>query len=139
MQKSRTSDMVFNVPRLIASLSAIVPLLPGDLIFTGTPAGIGWARDPKIILRGGNYLGNHAEAEELLDALTQAPVRSSGILLGSNIRSWRWPACSRGGAGSLSDPAHAGVTSAVPSESTFRRTLQRLHADAFDDLMGAWA
>ena len=61
MQKSRTSDMVFSVPQLIASLSAIVPLLPGDLIFTGTPAGIGWARDPKIVLHDGDRLVTHAE------------------------------------------------------------------------------
>jgi 2,4-diketo-3-deoxy-L-fuconate hydrolase len=61
MQKSRTSQMVFSVPHLIASLSAIVPLLPGDLIFTGTPAGIGWARDPRIVLRDGDCLVTHAE------------------------------------------------------------------------------
>ena len=39
VQESRTSDMVFGVPRLIAELSAVLPLLPGDVIFTGTPAG----------------------------------------------------------------------------------------------------
>jgi 2-keto-4-pentenoate hydratase/2-oxohepta-3-ene-1,7-dioic acid hydratase in catechol pathway len=37
MQASRTSDMVFGVARLVAELSAILPLLPGDVIFTGTP------------------------------------------------------------------------------------------------------
>jgi hypothetical protein len=41
---------------------AVVPLLPGDLIFTGTPAGIGWARDPKVVLRPGDRLVTHAEA-----------------------------------------------------------------------------
>ncbi|MEV5409689.1 fumarylacetoacetate hydrolase family protein [Thermopolyspora sp. NPDC052614] len=61
MQQGRTRDMVFTVPRLIAFLSAIVPLSPGDLIFTGTPAGIGWARDPKIVLRDGDRLVTHAE------------------------------------------------------------------------------
>jgi 2,4-diketo-3-deoxy-L-fuconate hydrolase len=61
MQKGRTSDMVFSVAQLIASLSAIVPLLPGDLIFTGTPAGIGWARDPKVLLRPGDRLVTHAD------------------------------------------------------------------------------
>ena len=61
MQKGRTSDMVFTVPQLIASLSAVVPLLPGDLIFTGTPAGIGWARDPKVVLRAGDSLVTHAD------------------------------------------------------------------------------
>ncbi|MCL2585563.1 MAG: fumarylacetoacetate hydrolase family protein [Streptosporangiales bacterium] len=61
MQKGRTSDLIFTVPRLIESLSAIVALLPGDLIFTGTPAGIGWARDPKVVLRPGDRLVTHAE------------------------------------------------------------------------------
>jgi 2-keto-4-pentenoate hydratase/2-oxohepta-3-ene-1,7-dioic acid hydratase in catechol pathway len=61
MQKGRTDDLIFSVPQLIESLSAVVPLLPGDLIFTGTPAGIGWARDPKVVLRPGDQLVTHAE------------------------------------------------------------------------------
>jgi 2,4-didehydro-3-deoxy-L-rhamnonate hydrolase len=61
MQKGRTTDLIFTVPHLIESLSAVVPLLPGDLIFTGTPAGIGWARDPKVVLRPGDRLVTHAE------------------------------------------------------------------------------
>jgi 2-keto-4-pentenoate hydratase/2-oxohepta-3-ene-1,7-dioic acid hydratase in catechol pathway len=61
MQKGRTDDLIFSVPQLIESLSAIVPLLPGDLIFTGTPAGIGWARDPRVVLRPGDRLITHAE------------------------------------------------------------------------------
>lgn len=44
-----------------------------------------------------------------------------------------------GGGRGRADPAHAGSQGTVPSESTFRRTLQRLDADAFDDLAGAWA
>jgi 2,4-didehydro-3-deoxy-L-rhamnonate hydrolase len=61
MQKGRTDDLIFSVPQLIESLSAIVPLLPGDLIFTGTPAGIGWARDPKVALKPGDRLTTYAE------------------------------------------------------------------------------
>src|ERR1700733_8121835 len=45
-QQSRTSQMLFPVAALIAELSAICPLLPGDLIFTGTPAGVGMAQKP---------------------------------------------------------------------------------------------
>src|SRR5947209_6471438 len=40
VQKGRTSEMVFPVPELIARLSAVAPLLPGDVVFTGTPAGV---------------------------------------------------------------------------------------------------
>ena len=61
MQKGRTDDLIFTVPQLIESLSAVVPLLPGDLIFTGTPSGIGWARDPKVVLRPGDRLVTYAE------------------------------------------------------------------------------
>jgi 2,4-didehydro-3-deoxy-L-rhamnonate hydrolase len=56
LQKSRTSDMVFSVPRLIAELSSILPLLPGDVIFTGTPAGIGATRKPPRFLQPGEVL-----------------------------------------------------------------------------------
>jgi 2,4-didehydro-3-deoxy-L-rhamnonate hydrolase len=56
MQKSRTSDMVFSVSRLIAELSGILPLLPGDVVFTGTPAGIGATRKPPRFLQPGDVL-----------------------------------------------------------------------------------
>lgn len=61
MQKARTSDLIFSVPQLIEAISAVVPLLPGDLIFTGTPSGVGWTRDPKILLRPGAELITHGE------------------------------------------------------------------------------
>jgi 2,4-diketo-3-deoxy-L-fuconate hydrolase len=50
LQKGRTRDMVFSVPELVARLSAVCPLLPGDLIFTGTPPGVGMARKPPRFL-----------------------------------------------------------------------------------------
>lgn len=56
LQHSNTRELIFPVPELINRLSAIVTLLPGDLIFTGTPAGIGNARDPKRFLRPGEEL-----------------------------------------------------------------------------------
>ncbi len=61
MQRGRTSNMIFSVPRIIAELSATLPLLPGDVIFTGTPAGIGWARDPRVLLRPGDVLTTTAD------------------------------------------------------------------------------
>ena len=61
MQKSRTSDMVFSVPRLVAELSAVLPLLPGDLIFTGTPAGIGATRQPSRFLVAGDVIESTIE------------------------------------------------------------------------------
>jgi 2,4-didehydro-3-deoxy-L-rhamnonate hydrolase len=56
MQDARTSDLVFGVTQLIAELSDVLPLLPGDLIFTGTPAGVGVARKPPVFLRPGDTL-----------------------------------------------------------------------------------
>jgi 2-keto-4-pentenoate hydratase/2-oxohepta-3-ene-1,7-dioic acid hydratase in catechol pathway len=56
LQKGRTRDMVFSVPELIARLSSVCPLLPGDLIFTGTPPGVGMARTPPRFLTGGTTL-----------------------------------------------------------------------------------
>jgi 2-keto-4-pentenoate hydratase/2-oxohepta-3-ene-1,7-dioic acid hydratase in catechol pathway len=56
MQDARTSDLVFNVPQLVAELSAILPLLPGDLIFTGTPSGVGIVRKPPQFLKPGDVL-----------------------------------------------------------------------------------
>ena len=61
VQQSRTSEMVFGVPRLIAELSAILPLLPGDVIFTGTPAGVGATRKPPRFLKPGDVVESSIE------------------------------------------------------------------------------
>jgi len=54
MQSSNTEDMIFSVRELIAFLSQGTTLLPGTCIFTGTPSGIGWARDPRVTLQAGD-------------------------------------------------------------------------------------
>lgn len=54
VQKGRTSSLIFPVAELVARLSAICPLLPGDVIFTGTPAGVGMARTPPRYLAPGD-------------------------------------------------------------------------------------
>jgi 2,4-didehydro-3-deoxy-L-rhamnonate hydrolase len=56
MQKGRTRDLIFSVPVLIERLSAVVPLSPGDLIFTGTPSGVGVARNPRRFISPGQEL-----------------------------------------------------------------------------------
>lgn len=61
MQAGTSRDMVFSIPELVEQLSAVVPLLPGDLIFTGTPAGIGWTRDPRVVLQPGDRLVTRAD------------------------------------------------------------------------------
>ena len=54
MQKSSTADLVHSVPALIAYLSQLMTLEPGDLVATGTPAGVGSLRDPKVWLKPGD-------------------------------------------------------------------------------------
>jgi 2,4-didehydro-3-deoxy-L-rhamnonate hydrolase len=61
VQDARTSDLIFSVPQLIAELSAVVPLLPGDVIFTGTPSGIGFVRQPQRSLQPGQVLESWVE------------------------------------------------------------------------------
>jgi 2-keto-4-pentenoate hydratase/2-oxohepta-3-ene-1,7-dioic acid hydratase in catechol pathway len=54
MQESNTEQMIFSVPQVVAYISTIVTLEPGDLIFTGTPPGIGHALKPPVYLKPGD-------------------------------------------------------------------------------------
>jgi 2-keto-4-pentenoate hydratase/2-oxohepta-3-ene-1,7-dioic acid hydratase in catechol pathway len=54
MQKSSTADLVHSVPALVAYLSKLMTLEPGDVVSTGTPAGVGSMRDPKVWLKAGD-------------------------------------------------------------------------------------
>ncbi len=56
MQRARTSDMIFGVPAIIEKISEVVPLLAGDLIFTGTPAGVGVGLSPMRFLQIGDVI-----------------------------------------------------------------------------------
>jgi acylpyruvate hydrolase len=56
LQDGNTSDLIFSVPYLIAFVSNAFTLEPGDLILTGTPPGVGWARHPKVPLRAGDVV-----------------------------------------------------------------------------------
>lgn len=73
MQRGAVADFIFPIPQLIAYLSSIFPLQPGDVIATGTPLGCGTTRDPRIWLKPGDKievsiegigtLTNHVEDE----------------------------------------------------------------------------
>lgn len=56
VQAARTSQMLLSVPEMIARLSAVCSLLPGDLIFTGTPEGVGNRRTPPVYIAPGDVL-----------------------------------------------------------------------------------
>jgi len=56
MQDGRTSSFIFNIPKLISYISAFTPLGPGDMIATGTPAGVGVSRNPPLFLKAGDVV-----------------------------------------------------------------------------------
>jgi len=53
LQNSNTSELIFNIPALIEYISSITPLLPGDIVSTGTPSGVGAGRTPRRWLKPG--------------------------------------------------------------------------------------
>lgn len=56
MQQSRTNQFLFSLPRILHYVSTVVTLKPGDLIFTGTPSGVGMARNPPVWLKPGDHI-----------------------------------------------------------------------------------
>ena len=56
MQDSNTDQLIFGVPELIEFLSRTITLEPGDVIATGTPPGVGFARKPPVFLRPGDKM-----------------------------------------------------------------------------------
>jgi 2,4-didehydro-3-deoxy-L-rhamnonate hydrolase len=74
VQDARTSDLVFGVPQLVAELSAVVSLLPGDIVFTGTPAGVGVSRRPPRFLQPGETLESRVEGIGTIRTRFAAPA-----------------------------------------------------------------
>jgi 2-keto-4-pentenoate hydratase/2-oxohepta-3-ene-1,7-dioic acid hydratase in catechol pathway len=56
MQAASTADLIFSVPRLLSHLSGLMTLEPGDIVSTGTPDGVGGARDPRVWLADGDEI-----------------------------------------------------------------------------------
>jgi 2-keto-4-pentenoate hydratase/2-oxohepta-3-ene-1,7-dioic acid hydratase in catechol pathway len=76
--------LIFSIPRLIEHLSAVLPLMPGDVIFTGTPAGIGGARKPPRFLKDGDIVETTVEG---IGNLRQVCVDASGLR--PQLRTWK--------------------------------------------------
>ena len=56
MQEANTRLFIFDIPTIVATISEFTPLAPGDVVLTGTPAGVGYRRDPKVLLRDGDRI-----------------------------------------------------------------------------------
>jgi len=74
LQDSSTAQMIFSVAEIIAYTSQIITLEPGDLIATGTPAGVGVFRDPKVLLKDGDEVSVEIEG---LGTLTNPFIKES--------------------------------------------------------------
>ena len=74
LQDSSTANMIFSVAEIVAHVSAAITLEPGDLIATGTPAGVGVFREPQVLLQPGDEVTIEIEQ---IGALTN-PVRAEG-------------------------------------------------------------
>jgi acylpyruvate hydrolase len=61
VQHSRTSDLLFGIADIVSYVSDIITLLPGDLVCTGTPGGVGDGRDPQVYLKPGQQLRTFIE------------------------------------------------------------------------------
>lgn len=66
LQDGNTRDMIFDIPTIIATLSEVMTLEPGDVIATGTPAGVGFARTPPVFMRPGDVCEIEIEGVGLL-------------------------------------------------------------------------
>jgi 2-keto-4-pentenoate hydratase/2-oxohepta-3-ene-1,7-dioic acid hydratase in catechol pathway len=74
MQTGNTGELVFDIPRLLEYISEDITLLPGDIISTGTPAGVGIFRNPPITLAAGNVVTCRIETIGELANPVVAPV-----------------------------------------------------------------
>ena len=54
LQASNTRHFIFDIPTIVATISEFVPLAPGDVVLTGTPSGVGYRRDPQVLLQDGD-------------------------------------------------------------------------------------
>jgi 2-keto-4-pentenoate hydratase/2-oxohepta-3-ene-1,7-dioic acid hydratase in catechol pathway len=73
MQDGNTRDMIFDIPTIIESLSAGITLEPGDIISTGTPSGVGFARVPPVYLKPGDRVEGEVEGVGTLKVEIVAP------------------------------------------------------------------
>lgn len=72
MQEANTSQLIFRIPELIAYISSFTPISPGDLIATGTPSGVGFARKPPVFMKAGDVVEVEIEGIGVLKTRLEA-------------------------------------------------------------------
>ena len=72
VQESDLSHLIFDVPTLVATISEFTELLPGDVILTGTPGGVGFRRDPKLFLVPGTRVSVEVDGVGRIDSTCTA-------------------------------------------------------------------
>lgn len=77
VQQGNTSDLIFPVDVLISTISEAITFEPGDIIVTGTPAGIGWARKPPLFMKDGDRCEVEIERIGILSNPVQDEVRTA--------------------------------------------------------------
>jgi acylpyruvate hydrolase len=82
MQSARTSQMIVDVPRAIEFFSSFTRLLPGDVIATGTPGGVGFARQPPVWLQPGDII------EVTIEGV--GTIRNRVVAEEADISDWKW-------------------------------------------------
>jgi len=78
MQQSKTSEMIFSVAYTISFISSFMTLVPGDIIATGTPAGVGFIRKPPVFLKEGDVVEVEIERIGSLRNLVVATAPAAG-------------------------------------------------------------
>jgi acylpyruvate hydrolase len=82
MQSARTSQMIVDVPSAIEFFSSFTVLRPGDVIATGTPGGVGFARQPPVWLQPGDTI------EVTVDQV--GTIRNRVVAEGADVSDWKW-------------------------------------------------
>jgi acylpyruvate hydrolase len=67
MQESRTDRLIFDIPTIVSTVSEFTALQPGDVLLTGTPGGVGFRREPKVLLKAGDRLRVAVEGVGVLE------------------------------------------------------------------------
>lgn len=79
VQSASTEDMLFDVATIIETISEAITLEPGDVIVSGTPAGIGWARNPRLLMKHGDVCEVEIEGLGTLVNPVRDEVRAEGL------------------------------------------------------------